>query len=285
MKTVQLLTLLFAASFAAHADFSYTQTRKGSQGMAGAAAAPQVTKYFFKGSRMLSDSGDTARLIDYGAQTMTTINKAAKTYSVRPIGGNMPAAAGNVDVQIDVKETGQKKTINGYNCSQVIMTMDMGAPASAAAGMKMQVEAEFWRSPDVPGWQNMRAFYQKNGNALASMAGGNPSMQKAMAEMQKKMFAMNGITVLQTIRVKSAGGSDAQMSQAQAGLAQARARLEEMAKQGGQQGEMAKQALARMPGGGGAGAPLFETTMESSDFSAADIPDSVFAIPAGFTQK
>jgi hypothetical protein len=284
VKTAQLLTLVFAASFAAHADFSYTQTRKGSQGMPGA-AAPQLTKYFFKGSRMLSDDGETARIVDYSAQTMTTIDKVKKTYSVRQIGGNMPAEASNVDVQIDVKETGQTKTIDGFNCRQVIMTIAMDAAASAPGGMKMQIETESWISADVPGWQNMRAFYQKNGSALSAMAGGNPNMQKALAAMQKKMSAMNGIAVLQTVRMKSAGGSDAQTGQAQAGMAQARARLEEMAKQGGQQGEMAKQALARMPGGGGAGAPLFEITTESSGFSAADIPDSIFAIPAGFTQK
>jgi len=283
VKTALLPPLVFAASFAAHADFSYTQTRKGSQGMAG--AAPQVAKYYFKGSKMLSDSGDTTRILDYSAGTMTIIDKAAKTYSVRPLGGNLPAAAGDVDVQIDVKQTGQTKTINGFACSQVIMTMAMDAPASAPAGMKMQVESELWISADVPGWQSMHSFYQKNGGALSAMAGGNAGMQKAIAEMQKKMSGMNGIPVLQTVRVKSAGGSDAQMSQAQAGLAQARARLEEMAKQGGQQGEMAKQALARMPGGAGAGAPFFETTMESSGFSAAEIPDSIFAIPAGFTQK
>ena len=280
MKSAQLLTLVLAANFLAHADFSYTQTRKGSQGMAGAAAAPQVTKCFFKGSRVLFDSGATAHVIDYGAQTMTTIDKAAKTYSVRPMGGNMPADAANVDVQIDVKETGQTKTIAGFNCRQVVMTM-----ATAAAGMKMQIETESWISADVPGWQNMRAFYQKNGSALSAMAGGSPGVQKAMAEMQKKMSAMNGVAVLQPVRMKSAAGSEEQMGQAQAGLAQARARLEEMAKQGGQQGEMARQALARMPGGSGAGAPLYETTTESSDFSAADIPDSIFAIPAGFTRK
>ena len=33
------------------------------------------------------------------------------------------------------------------------------------------------------------------------------------------------------------------------------------------------------------GGSLFETTMESSDFSAGPIPDSVFAIPAGYQQS
>jgi hypothetical protein len=57
--------------------------------------------------------------------------------------------------------------------------------------------------------------------------------------------------------------------------------MEAMAKQGGPQAAAAQQALARM-GGGATGGSLFETTMESSGFSSSSIPDSVFAIPAGF---
>jgi hypothetical protein len=69
-------------------------------------------------------------------------------------------------------------------------------------------------------------------------------------------------------------------------MAQARARLEEMQKQGGPQAQAAAQALARMgaaPGGGGGSG--FEINMESSNFSTASIPDSIFAIPAGYQQS
>jgi len=69
-------------------------------------------------------------------------------------------------------------------------------------------------------------------------------------------------------------------------MAQARARLEQIVTQGGPAAAMAQQQLARMPGGGGgAAAPsgaLLEITMDSSDFSGASIPDSVFAIPAEY---
>ena len=64
-------------------------------------------------------------------------------------------------------------------------------------------------------------------------------------------------------------------------MAQMRAQMEAMAKQGGPQAAAAQQALARMGAASGGGS-LFEITMESSDFSTGSIPDSVFAIPAGF---
>lgn len=72
--------------------------------------------------------------------------------------------------------------------------------------------------------------------------------------------------------------------QQQAQMEKARAQMEAMQKQGGAQATAAAQILARMnamPGGGGGG---MEITMESSGFSAAPIPDSVFAIPDGFRQ-
>jgi hypothetical protein len=66
-------------------------------------------------------------------------------------------------------------------------------------------------------------------------------------------------------------------------MAQARQQLEAMAARGGPQGDAAKQALARMGAmSGGSGGALSETTMEGSAYSTASIPDSVFAVPAGF---
>jgi hypothetical protein len=130
----------------------------------------------------------------------------------------------------------------------------------------------------------MHDFYQRNMDRFpwgSTAAGGNPSMQKAISEIQKRMAAMPGVPVLEIMRVKMAGGNDAQAAQMQQGLAQARAQLEAMAQKGGPQGDAAKQALARMGAMPGSGA-LSETTIEASGFSADAIPDSVFAIPPGF---
>jgi hypothetical protein len=191
----------------------------------------------------------------------------------------------NVEATVDVRETGQHRDINGYNASEVVMTMAMDTPMSQG-GMKMQMEMDMWLSPDVPGSKELRTFYERNGSRFpwaALGAGGNPSLQKGMAEMQRKMSSLGGVPVLQTVRMKAAG-NDAQMAQMQQGMAQARARLEEMRKQGGQQAATAEQALARMGAMGSGSGNLFESTTESSNFSTGSIPDSVFAIPAGYTQ-
>lgn len=279
MRTARFAMLALLAGAAARADFSYTMTRHSSGAMA--AAGEQATRYYLKGQKIMTDMGSMALLIDFETQTVTAVNKAQKTYTVTPFGQLGGMAQATPDVQVDFKETGQHKVINGFNASQAVMTMEMDQGA-----MKMQLEVEFWVSPDVPGAQELGAFYKRNAEHFpwtAVGAGGNPGMQKAMAAMQKRLAAMNGVPVMEIVRVKRPGGNDAQAQQMQAGMAQARARLEAMAAQGGPQGDAAKQALARMGGmaGGGSGA-LSETTMEGSAYSTSSIPDSVFSIPAGF---
>lgn len=284
MQITRVLMLSLVIGAAARADFSYTMTRKSSGSM-GAAAGEQTTKYYLKGQKMMTDSGNFAMLIDFDAQTFTAINKAQKTYTVTPFSQMGQAMQGGPNVDADFKETGQHKTINGFNASQAIMTMQTEM-AQARGGMKMQMEMEFWISPDVPGAQELHAFYQRNMGKFpwsAMTGGGNPSAQKAMVEMQRHMASMNGVPVLEIMRMKSANsGNTAQMQQMQQGMAQARERLEAMAAQGGPQGDAAKQALARMGTMSSGGGSIFEATTEAGGFSTSSIPDAVFEIPAGF---
>ena len=293
MKTTYVLVLSLACALTARADFSYTQTRKSASGMAAAAmnASNATTKHYLKGQKMRIETGSTSHIIDFGAQTLTTINNDQKSYTVTKFSdmGQMMKDTG-ADVKVDVKETGEHRNINGFNASQVLMTMSVEGGQGAQAGMKMQIETELWISPDVPGAQELRTFYQKNGDKFpwASMAGGNSGMQKGIAELQRKMAGLNGVSVMQVMRVKMGGaGGDAQAAQMQQGMAQAMAKLEEMKKQGGPQAAAAEQALARMGAarGGAGGGALMEVTMESSGFSNGAIPDSVFAIPEGYQKK
>ena len=246
MKTATLLVVTLCATATAYADFSYTTTRK-TQGSTAAAASS--TKYSFKGQKMMTDSGDTATIIDFNAQTISTVNKSQKTWSVVTFNEVAQRVKGaDIDAKIDVKETGQKKMINGFNASETVMTMDVDSPQMSQAGMKMQMEIDMWRSSDVPGAQEMRTFYQRNGPNFpwAAMGGGGAGgTQKAMADIQRKVAASGGVPLLQIIKAKAAGGGAAQI---QPGMAQARAQLEAMIKQGGPQAAAAQQALARMGG-------------------------------------
>jgi hypothetical protein len=241
-----------------------------------------------KGQKLKMDTGPTAMILDFDAQTITNIDQTQKTYTVTKF-ADMGAAVSkaNLQVNVDVKETGQRKTINGFNASEVILSMEMDSPQGRQAGMKMHIEMDIWISPDVPGGQELRAFYQRNAGKFpwTAMAGdggrGNQSMRNAIAEVQRKMADMKGVPVMQVMKMGSSG-NEAQMAQMQQGMAQARAQLEELKRQGKLPPQMEEQ-LKRMTAAS-AGGSMFETTMESSDFSASPIPDSAFAIPAGFQQ-
>jgi hypothetical protein len=283
MKTITLLILTLCAAGSAWADFSYTTTRKGA-GPVPAAGQP-ATKHYLKGQKLLTDNGDTATLIDFDAQTITNINKVQKTFT--PIKfSELPDVLRQDDMKVkaEVKETGQKKVINGFNATELLVTMTLDGPQMNQSAMKMQLEIDSWISTEFPGSQELKAFHQRNAANFpwSALAGGASGMQQAMADAQRKTAGSGGVALLQIVRVK-AGGNDAQAAQRRAEIAQARAQMEAMVKKGGPGTEGMKQALARMTPP--AGDALSELVMESGAFSTAPIPDSIFAIPAGFRKK
>src|SRR3954447_11233828 len=108
MQTAILLVVTLCASATAYADFSYTTTRKA-QGPT-AAAASSATKYYFKGQKMMTDNESVAMILDFDAQTITTINKTQKTWSVKKFSDiGQALKQTDVDAKVDLKETGQKK--------------------------------------------------------------------------------------------------------------------------------------------------------------------------------
>jgi hypothetical protein len=304
MKAAALFAfIMLATTLTARADFSYTSTRKTTGGaMAAMAGAANQTpaKYYYKGQKMKVDNGDTAMILDFDAQTITNINNTQKTASVKAF-SDVAATAGKSDMalKVDVKETGQKKTINGYDASELIMTMDVSSSGGDSPQIlqmgKMQMEMDMWLSSSVPGAGELHRFYEKNMKQFpwAALSGGNPAMQSGLAELQRKTAEMKGVQVLQVVKIKSAGGAAAAPAMPQMTAAQneqmqaAMAKLQEMQKQGGPGAAAMAQAMARMggaTGGAGSGA-LLEVTIESTDFSTASVPDSVFAIPAGYQKN
>jgi len=275
-----LSVLLLLACAIARADFSYTMTSKSSMG-----GNPSVSKYYYKGNKMKMEMSNTVMIMDFDSQIITTLNPQDKSYTVKSFAdANKEAATATADVHPEFKDTGEKKNINGFNASQLLLTMDVD---SGRGGQKMQMQMEMWISPDVPGVGELRGFYQRNMNKFpwgTLGEGTNPQMKAVTIEMYKKLAQMNGTAVLEVMHMKM-GGAGAPDPSADPRMAAARVRLEEMAKQGGQQGEIAKQQLARMgamSGGGGGG---MQITIEGSGFSPAPVPDSIFAIAGDYKKR
>lgn len=280
MRSAPIALLMLASSWTARADFRYTMTQKAPPGQ----GADQVVKHYLKGQKLEEDRGSRTIILDFGAQTMTSLDNTAKTYTVArfaDLASSATEAAAGPDAKVDVQRTGQKKTISGFAASQVLLNMDVDMPQARQAGIKLAMEVELWISQDVPGSQELAAFYKKNAANVPAAAWGdnNPGIQRAMLKLLREIAELNGAPVMQVIRVKLAGGSQtaAQIQR----MAEARAQLEALSAQGGPQAAAAQSALARM--GAAGGGSLFEMSMTASDFSNSPIADSVFAIPAGYT--
>jgi hypothetical protein len=153
----------------ANADFQYQSTSRVTGGAliqmmrfvpgGGALKEPQVSTVAVQGNRMVRRNKRQAEIVDLDKRTITTINFEKRTYSemtfeqMKQALEQMSAAMSqqqqqrpdgqkvNVDIDADVKDTGQTRTFNGMDAHQVIVTMTMAAtdPQSGQAGaMKMK---------------------------------------------------------------------------------------------------------------------------------------------------
>jgi len=287
-NTAALCALLFTATLTAHADFSYTRTQKVTGGSMGAMAGAQMNRSarcFFKGKKSAEVDGAMTVVIDFAAETITTIDNTQKTYRVRNFGGS--AAAGlNAEVKADVKPTGEVKVLSGFNASETVVSMDMdgGAPT------KMHMEVSLWTSTDVPGSAEMHDFYRKNvaGVVYAAMAGSSGhGLQTEIAKLHSKLAQIDGTPLEMVIRIKApAGIRIPQVTPEQ--MAEFRTAMEARAKQGGAQSAAMQQAIASLargvaaPGASGSGQPFIELTIDNTGFSTDPVPDSVFVVPSHY---
>jgi len=320
--TRRLVIPVFAALLAAgslFADFSYEETSKMTGGVLASAMKvvgvfsrqanqPIHTSVLLKGDRMAHVSAESIQVIDLGAETITDINLKNKTYSALTFAQmaqymdqlSKKAAAqnegkGELKIKASVKETGQTKQISGLNTREVILTLVMeGTDKESGQKGGLTLTADQWLAKDVPGYGEVRAFYQRMAQKLSWMPGSNPMLQgrsdmaKAMADLKTESAKMEGVPVMQVI---SMGGQAEGQPGEQQNAKPAQKQESESPSIGG--------ALGRLGGLGGLGrrkkeeppkeekpatAPgtLLEITSESTNFSTASVDASKFQVPAGF---
>lgn len=181
-----------------------------------------ASRYYFKGSKAKMEAGDIATIIDLDAQTVTTLNNKQKTIVVKTF-SDPGSAVGQGDMA--VKETGQTKTISGYNAKELIMALDLAGPGTR------RIESHIWVSADVPGASELHNFYTRNMDQVPSLVLGGQFLK-----MQAKVAEMNCVPVLEFQKFPMTAAQRTQST----------------------------------------------VEIDSKDFSTSSIPDSVFAIPAGY---
>ena len=242
-KQTDVLIILTLAAGVVRADFRYSQTTKVTGGaMAGvsrtlgvfsrdirALTEPQTQTVMVKGNRMTSFDNRAMHIVDLDAETITEVNLEKKTYSVITFAqmaealaksaqrlqemqgqkGAPAADAPEVKYKFSVKETGQKRTISGLEAKEMLIVMEAESQdqKSGAKG-SFDMTSSVWVAPDIPGYQEVREFYQRMAGKMAGAFGPqmsaiamNPQYAKGLAEMAKETAKLEGVHVLEVTRI------------------------------------------------------------------------------------
>jgi len=202
-----------------------------------------VSTVAIKGSRKMTTNGDTAQLIDLAEEKIYDINLKDKSYRVttfaelirqlqdarkkaseeaakQPEKPKEPAKDAQTqepqfDVDFDLKESGQKRVVNGLDAREVVMIVtvrEKGKTLEQSGGFV--TTSNMWLTAKMPGMEEMaefeRQYAQKllgpallDPQATATAAAMYPMLGPAMERMQKEKVNMSGTAVLTTTRFEA----------------------------------------------------------------------------------
>jgi hypothetical protein len=255
-----LLTFLLAAAFTTRAEVKKEQNTKVKfegmigkmMGMFGGKAADEglTSVVALKGDRKLTRTGDNGDLVDLAEEKIYQINFKDKSYKVLTFeqlrqqmreaqekmakemdkmkGQQQPTSpqASNLEVEFNLKESGQKKMIAGFDTHEVVMTIMMhekGKKVEDSGGMGLV--SNIWLTSKLPGSDELAAFdlkfYQKLALAIdprqmqqmAMAMAANPMMGDMMKKFAEEGKKLNGTPVLTETRFEGIQSKE-QMAQA-----------------------------------------------------------------------
>lgn len=304
----------------------------------GKAAKEGVTSSVaLKGDRKATMSGDKGQIIDLAEEKVYDLDMDRKTYKVRTFAeirrqmeedrkkaeeqarkAQEQAAkaqerqekaqpdknAKEMQIDLDIKETGQRKSLNGFDTRQVVMTVTMyekGKTLEQAGGMVLT--NDMWLTAKIPALQEIQAFDMRYYQQLASpvVAGASaeqmamalaqfPGMKDAMAKAQTEGSKLDGTPILTTVTFDTVKSPEQAASEKKTADDDS-----DSAQSGGMSGmfgglarRMAKKKSAGDDASKGDAASARSTFMTSTHEVLKVTPtvaSTDVAIPAGFQQK
>jgi hypothetical protein len=308
------------------------------------AGDPVVSTIYLKDNRMAKVSPDHIEIIDLDKETITQIDNIKRTYTVmtfrqlkeqmeqarremekhqgeRPTAAPANPDANDVKMSFDVKvrKTGAEKQVSGLNSKEAILTMTMNATdqKSQQSG-SMAVTNDMWMVPEIPGYDQVRDFDKRMaekmgpifagiGQDFSKMFAQNPGANQALGDMAKEMQKLDGVPVMQIMRMGSTTNGQPIPAASEAPLPPDSTPAMPSA------GDVAKQSAASMLtshfGLGGFGkkkqndpppadqssnqnaktaqpavAILMESQTTTSNFSSAPVDASHFEVPTGYKE-
>lgn len=308
------------------------------------AGEPIISTVYLKGNRMATVSPDTVQIINLDNETITQIDVAKRTYTVLTFQqmkeqlanaeqaaekqqaehpAEKPAPNPNADnvktsFDVHVRKTGAEKQVSGLTANEAILTMMMNATdQNTQQSGSMAVTNDMWLVPDIPGYSQVRDFYVRMGEKMGTVTAGggmdfskmfaqNPGAGQALEDMGKEMQKIEGMPVMQIMRLGATTNGQPLPAASEAPLppdsTPAMPSGSDIAK------ESATSAITSHLGLGGFGgfgkkkqndppppdqnsktppptsSVLMESQITSSNFSTAPVDASHFDVPAGYKQ-
>ncbi len=260
-----------------------------------------------KGNRKATLGKDRGQIIDLTEEKIYELDLRRKTYTVttfadlrkkmeearQKAASQSPekAEAGKqpeFEVQFSIAESGQRRTINGFDAREVVMTVSVhekGKTLEQGGGMVMT--SNTWLAPKVAGMNEIAEFDRRYAEKLASAvlldaqtaamaAGMYPMIADAMKRMQAENVNLDGTPVLTVVKMETAPSAE-----------QAKAAPKEESRPsglGGLGGRLARRAIgggddkAAAPGG----RTLVMTFQNELLKASPAVVDSELAVPADF---
>ncbi len=285
-------------------------------GMFGGKAAKEgvINTVVVVGDRQMTTTDQTAELIDLAAEKVYRIDLRNKSYKVQTFAEirqewekaqaemqkERPAAeqaqpGSEYEIDVDVKETGQSRTIAGYPCRQVVTTLTIRQKGKRIEDGGMVMTADSWLGPEIPALREQAEFQQRylqkvfgtdavtTAKDLAQAMAMYPQLKSGMERMRKEAGKLTGTPVLVTTTMEGVSSPE----QAKAEQERGGAGIGGIA--GGIGGMLGRRKKAEEAPAGGAPKTPGRSAIMTTTTELLGVETTVAAqeveIPAGFKQK
>jgi hypothetical protein len=272
-----------------------------------------------KGDRKATLNDQTGQIVDLAEEKVYDLDLKKKSYRVTTFAelrrrmeeaqqkaaedakkqeGGAPAPAAEpsenqVEVDVDVKNTGQKKTINGFDTQQVVMTITLREKGKTLEeGGGMVLTSDQWMAPKNPALDEIVAFDMKfaqkvyggmftgvSAEQMAAAMAFYPMMKQALGRMTTEGAKIDGTPILTTLTMDAVKSQEQMAQEAKSGGS-----AQPPGSVGGLLGGLARRAARRNDDEAKARATFLTSTTEvlkiDTTVAATDV-----AIPAGFKES
>lgn len=178
------------------ADFTYQETTR----IVGPSLQVRtVATHLIKGNHMATVTKDHISIIDADNETITEVDFAKKTYSVKTF-AQLKEAGPKTNVarkfKVLAKSTGQSKAIGVLNAKELVITMTLEGAADAAGD---QIVVQAWVAT-VPGFDDVKTFQINLGQKLGYAFGLPPEFE----EVGKQINQLEGSPIEYSVRAGDA---------------------------------------------------------------------------------